>query len=293
MSLHHPVLLQSVVDALNLAPGSIYVDATYGRGGHAQQVMALHPDLAQAWWFDRDPEAIAHAEKEKSSRVHVIHDSFANLNRYLAAESVDAVLFDLGVSSPQLDTPERGFSFRFSSDLDMRFDPNQGEPVHAWLNRAAEQEIADVLFWYGEERMARKIARAIVQKREEAPWRAASSLAEMIAAMFPAKPGSIHPATRTFQALRLYVNQELEHLESGFLAAAEILKPQGRLVVISFQGIETRMLKAMMRHEPMLEKGKTTSSVFRVIKKRVPDAWEQRVNPRARSAQMMVLEKKA
>jgi len=243
---HFPVMLPQVLEGLRVRPGGTYLDGTLGRGGHAQAVLEKLGPEGRLLLMDKDPEAIASAEQRfgADERVALRRGSFAALAQWQETErGLDGVLFDLGVSSPQLDVAERGFSFRNDGPLDMRMDPDSGESAAEWLARASEAEIAEVLWTHGEERMSRRIARTIVSRRDENPITRTTELAELIASVVPRGDGKIHPATRSFQAIRIHVNRELADLEAGLAAAYQRLRPGGRLVVISFHSLEDRIVK--------------------------------------------------
>jgi 16S rRNA (cytosine1402-N4)-methyltransferase len=248
---HVPVLLTEALEGLDVRADGAYVDATYGRGGHAQALLARLGSGGSLVVVDRDPQAVASAERELGDdpRVRIEHATFDRIHALLGARRVQGVLFDLGVSSPQLDDPSRGFSFLRDGPLDMRMDPTSGESASAFLARADEREIGDVIAEYGEERFARKIARSIVAARGQAPVDTTARLADVVAASIPARtrePGK-HPATRTFQALRIHVNRELELLDRALEGALESLEVGGRLAVISFHSLEDRRVKRFVR----------------------------------------------
>ncbi len=306
---HAPVLLGEAVQALAIKPGGKYVDATFGRGGHSRQLLNFLGEDGGLLAIDRDPAAVAEARERfgGDSRFHVCQGLFsamADLVREAWGPSteVDGILMDLGVSSPQLDDPSRGFSFMRDGPLDMRMDPDSGMSAADWLARAKEQDIAKVLKEYGEERFARRIARAIVAAREEAPVATTSRLAEIVAAACPTREPGKHPATRTFQALRIRVNRELEILGDALRVAMDILAPGGRLVVISFHSLEDRIVKQFMRGEATggelpRRLPVTDAQVprrLRLVGKAIrPGAAEVAANPRSRSAVMRVAEKVA
>ena len=301
---HLPVMWAQVMDGLQVRRDGRYLDGTFGRGGHARGVLdRLGPD-GRLLVMDKDPEAIAtaHALFGADGRVAVRRGSFAGMAQWdEAATGLDGVLLDLGVSSPQLDVAERGFSFGKDGPLDMRMDPESGESAAQWLARADEREIADVLWTYGEEKMSRRIARAIVARRAEAPIERTAQLAELIASVMPRGDGKIHPATRSFQAIRIYINRELEDLEAGLDAALSVLKPGARLAVISFHSLEDRIVKQFIaRHakappgnrrmpapEAFVPTLRDVSGALRATAQEVAD------NPRARSAVLRVAEKLA
>src|SRR5690554_3665871 len=304
---HRSVLLDSAVDYMVSDPDGSYVDATFGRGGHSQLVLGCLGTSGQLLGIDKDPEAILVAEKlaEADSRFKYFHGSFAELGRAVSEagwEQVDGVLMDLGVSSPQLDDASRGFSFMRDGPLDMRMNPLQSPSAAEWLASAEEQEIADVVFRYGEERFSRRIARLIVERRQETPIETTFQLAELVSAAIPKKEKHKHPATRTFQAVRIFINRELEDLETGLKSAVDRLAPGGRLVVISFHSLEDRLVKRFMRDlakGPKIPRGVPVTadqeqSGFRLVGK-ASKANEQEIeeNVRARSAVMRVLERVA
>ena len=290
------------MEGLQVHSDGRYLDGTFGRGGHARGVLDQLGAGGRLLLMDKDPEAIAEAGRTFGTdpRVAIRRGSFADLGRWdLAREGLDGVLFDLGVSSPQLDVAERGFSFAKDGPLDMRMDPDAGESASQWLMRADEREIADVLFTYGEERQSRKIARTIVQRRAAQPLERTAQLADLIASVMPRGDSKIHPATRSFQAIRIFINRELADLEAGLDAAHACLKPGGRLAVISFHSLEDRIVKQFIaRHA----KAPPTNRRMPVVAEFVPtlrmigdatkaDAAELATNPRARSAVLRVAEK--
>jgi len=296
-----PVLFAQVLDGLQVIENGIYLDGTFGRGGHARGVLHELGPGGRLLVMDKDPEAIAVAEHAfgDDARVGIRRGSFADLGQWDAAVALDGVLFDLGVSSPQLDVAERGFSFGKDGPLDMRMDPDAGESAAQWLARADERAIADVLWTYGEERQSRRIARAIVARRAEQPLTRTAQLADLIASVMPRGDSKTHPATRSFQAIRIHINRELADLETGLDAALAALKPGGRLAVISFHSLEDRIVKQFMqRHAkaPPSNRRLPEAAAF------VPtlrlhggaikaEADELAVNPRARSAVLRVAEK--
>lgn len=299
---HLPVLYAQVLAGLRVRADGIYLDGTFGRGGHAAGVLSQLGDDGRLLVMDKDPTAIAeaHARFDGDARVAIHHGSFAELGHWDAVSAgLDGVLFDLGVSSPQLDVAERGFSFGKDGPLDMRMDDSRGPSAADWLNAADEREIADVLWTHGEERMSRRIARAIVARRAEAPITRTLELAGLIASVMPRGKDGIHPATRSFQAIRIHINRELEDLEAGLAAAHEALKPEGRLAVISFHSLEDRIVKRFMAAKakaPPTDRRLPQQAEFRPTLKLVGgaikgDDAEVRANPRARSAVLRVAEK--
>jgi len=300
---HVPVLLAETLEGLRVIADGTYLDGTYGRGGHARAVLAKLGPHGRLLLMDRDPEAIAGADREfgRDPRVAIRHASFAELADWEeTAGGLDGVLFDLGVSSPQLDDPARGFSFQADGPLDMRMDPTRGTPAAEWLAGAGEAEIADVLWQWGEERMSRRIARAIVTARAAHPLTTTSQLADLVAQTIGHRERNKHPATRTFQALRIYVNDELAALERGLEAAASRLKPNGRLAVISFHSLEDRLVKRFIRGEeaPRVRRGlpqpeRAPSALVAVGKAVFASETEIAANPRARSAVLRVAERRS
>lgn len=305
---HVPVLLEEALQALKVRKDGIYIDATCGRGGHTRAILErLGPD-GRVLALDRDPEAVAGAQKlfAADPRVRVRHAPFSRLHELLAHEELrgraDGVLFDLGVSSPQLDEASRGFSFLREGPLDMRMDPTTGERAADWIRRAPEAEIARVLRAYGEERYAKRIARAIARERDQSPIATTVRLAEIVARAMPARAPGQHPATRSFQAIRIFLNRELEELASALPQAVAALAPGGRLAVISFHSLEDRIVKHFLRAEakgrepppglPLRTSEIETRARLRVIGKPVrPGEAEVRRNPRARSAVLRVAER--
>ena len=301
---HVPVLYAQVLDALAVRPDGRYLDGTFGRGGHARGVLDRLGPEGRLLVMDKDPEAIAVAERELSAdaRVAIRQDSFARMAQWDAAsEGLDGVFLDLGVSSPQLDQADRGFSFQHDGPLDMRMDPTAGESVAEFLARADDKDIADVLWQYGEERMSRRIARAIVARRVERPLTTTAELADLIAATIGRREKGKHPATRSFQGLRIHVNRELDDLRDGLDAALRCLRVGGRLVVISFHSLEDRIVKQFIAgHAQAPAANRRLPELVGFVPKlrsigRAITASEQELadNPRARSAVMRVAEKLA
>lgn len=305
-NIHRPVLLAEAVTAMISGPSiqpnsAVLIDGTFGRGGHTQALLDALGQDSKLIAFDKDPEAIAKAQSLCDPRLQIIHSSFANIEQHIQKASVDAVLLDLGISSPQIDTPERGFSFRFEGPLDMRMDTTRGISAQEWLSSAAVEEIAQVIKTFGEERFATSIARAIVKQREEGrPVQTTKGLAELIASVVKTREPGQDPATRTFQAIRIFINEELSDLEKGLTAALKVLKVGGRLVVISFHSLEDRIVKQFMqahavvhipRELPIRAKDLPQGDL-EIIARIKPSSIEINQNPRARSAVMRVAQKR-
>jgi 16S rRNA (cytosine1402-N4)-methyltransferase len=300
---HLPVLYTQVLDGLQVIENGIYLDGTFGRGGHARGVLQRLGAGGRLLVMDKDPDAIAVAEQSfgDDARVSIHRGSFATLAACAAADTLDGVLFDLGVSSPQLDVAARGFSFGKDGPLDMRMDPESGESAAQWLARAEEREIADVLWTYGEEKQSRRIARAIVARRAEQPLQRTAQLADLIASVMPRGKDKIHPATRSFQAIRIHINRELADLECGLDAALAALKPGGRLAVISFHSLEDRIVKQFInRHAKAPPSNRRLPQAQDFVPQLQAlggaikaDDDELAGNPRARSAVLRVAEKLA
>lgn len=253
---HISVLLHESIDGLALKPDGIYVDGTFGRGGHTREILRRLGENGRLYSIDRDPQAIEEAGKIDDPRFNIIHGPFSGIRQYMEARGlsgkIDGVLLDLGVSSPQLDDPERGFSFMRDGPLDMRMDPTSGIPASQWLAEADADDIAWVLKEFGEERFAKRIARAIVAHREDGtkePLARTLQLANLIASVSPSRDRKKHPATRCFQAIRIYINSELEEIETAMQGALEVLAPGGRLSIISFHSLEDRLVKRFIRKQ--------------------------------------------
>ncbi|MBI2508499.1 MAG: 16S rRNA (cytosine(1402)-N(4))-methyltransferase RsmH, partial [Betaproteobacteria bacterium] len=243
---HTAVLPQQAVDGLNVRADGIYVDCTYGRGGHSRLILSRLGAAGRLVALDRDPAAVAAAKEVGDGRFSIMHGTFSRLGALLARTGVgrvDGILLDLGVSSPQLDDPQRGFSFRSDAPLDMRMDTSGGITAAQWLARAGERELREVIRTYGEERFAKQIAAAIVAARARGPVDSTRQLAALVAEAIPAREPRQEPATRTFQAVRIHINQELEELSLVLPQCVELLAPAGRLVVISFHSLEDRIVK--------------------------------------------------
>ena len=290
---HTTVMLGEAVEALVHDPAGCYVDGTFGRGGHTRAILGQLNEQGRVIAFDKDPEAVAHANAIDDSRFSIRHDSFTGMEE-LPAHSVDGVLLDLGVSSPQIDNPARGFSFRFEGPLDMRMDPTRGESVAEWLAHAETDQIAEVIRDYGEERFAQQIAKAIVARRQErGPVAGTAELAQLVAGAVKTREPGQDPATRTFQALRIFINAELEELQQTLKATLRLLKPGGRLVVISFHSLEDRIVKQfMVQHSREVFDRRMPAAFARApapmrltdVTRLRPTSEEVRDNPRSRSA---------
>ena len=281
------------------APAGQWVDATFGRGGHSRHLLGQLGDAARLLVFDKDPEAIAQAQAlaAQDGRVEVRHAGFREVAD-LPPASVDGLLMDLGISSPQIDTPERGFSFRFDGPLDMRMDPSRGMSVADWLAEAEVQAITDVIRDYGEERFAYSIAKAIVaQRQEQGPLQTTTELANLVARVVKTREGGQHPATRTFQALRIFINAELQELQEALEASLHILKPGGHLVVISFHSLEDRIVKQFItqhskeQYDRRMPLAAPQPMLLKALQRIKPSAAEVAANPRARSAVMRVAQR--
>ena len=299
---HVTVMLHEAVEALAIKPEGVYVDGTFGRGGHSRLILSQLGEHGQLWVFDKDPRAIATARElaAQDARVRVVHDSFKTMSEYLLANSVDGVLLDLGVSSPQIDQAERGFSFRQDGPLDMRMDNTRGLSAAQWLQQVSEAELVRVIKEYGEERFAKPIAKAIVARREQKPFERTLDLANVVAGQVRGYEKGQNPATRTFQAIRIAVNDELGDLSAVLEAVLGLLKPQGRLAVISFHSLEDRPVKQFIakhsQHSKDLAKMPLTQAqlpklLLTDLGRQKPSAIETAQNPHARSAVLRVAQK--
>ena len=305
---HVTVLLHEAVDALAVKPDGVYVDGTFGRGGHSRLILSKLGTNGRLVVFDKDPQAIAVARQlaEADKRVQVVHGGFSGFQvalKGLGIEAVDGALFDLGVSSPQIDDAERGFSFRYDAPLDMRMDTTRGQTAAQWLAEAGEEEIREVIRDYGEERFNSQIARAIVQQRQERPILTTGQLAQLAAQTVRTRERGQDPATRTFQAIRIFINRELEEISSVLPQAAGYLKTGGRLAVIAFHSLEDRIVKQFIRRHSrpaplpkwvMVRESERPEPPLREIgKAQRASAAETAANPRARSAVLRVAERTA
>jgi len=301
---HIPVMLNEVLSSLSLHPNGIYVDGTFGMGGYSRAI--LQQASCAVFGIDRDPQAVKLGWdlEQENSRFKMIHGRFSEMKELLQSqgiEAVDGIALDLGVSSPQLDQKERGFSFRFEGPLDMRMG-QEGATAAEIVNHYSEEQLSDIIFNYGEERYARRIARAIVKTRAEEMINTTLRLADIVRSVVPKSRDGIDPATRTFQGLRIYINRELEELSEGLEAAEALLAPGGRLVVVSFHSLEDRMVKDFFRkksqapkhvsrHLPMLPTFSHSTLKVLTAKPLQATAEEVSTNPRSRSAKLRVAEK--
>ena len=298
--IHTTVLLHEAVEALlsgHAGADGMYVDATFGRGGHTRRILSQLSDKGRLVAFDKDPDAIAEAQTVQDARFAIRHEGFCHLGE-LPAGSVDGVLMDLGVSSPQIDNPVRGFSFRFDGPLDMRMDTTRGQSVADWLATAEVDQITEVIRDYGEERFAFQIAKALVARRQErGPISSTAELAQLVADTVKTREPGQNPATRTFQAFRIFINAELEELEQALAASLQVLAPGGRLVVISFHSLEDRIVKQFIakhakevvdRRVPFAQ---PQAMRLRALQRIKPSETEVAGNPRSRSAIMRVAER--
>lgn len=308
---HKPVLLDEVIEALNIRADGFYIDGTFGRGGHSREIFKRLGPKGRLLAFDKDPDAIMSVDNDliQDDRFEIIKGSFTMLmqhvHRHEVAAQVAGVLFDFGVSSPQLNDAARGFSFRFDAPLDMRMNPTEGQSVAQWLASASETDIANVIYEYGEERASRRIAKAIVNARCEYPIETTSQLEALVFKAAPPrknakKHGDVHPATRTFQALRIFINRELDEIKEVLPQAVDVLCPHGRLAAISFHSLEDRIVKRFMRDQ-------STPKVYPPELPIMPDASDVKLklvgkpvraskaetdqNPRARSATLRIAER--
>lgn len=303
---HQPVLLEEALVALAVKPDGFYVDATYGRGGHSSALLTQLGENGRLLAIDQDPEAITAADKRfgNDARFEIVHGNFESLGDIVAShgmkQKVDGILLDIGVSSPQLDDASRGFSFLKPGKLDMRMNPEAGQSAAQWLATVEEHELITVLRRYGEERFAKRIGHAIVEARANTEINDTVQLADLISAAVPKKEKHKHPATRSFQAIRIFVNRELEVLERTLQSAVDVLAIGGRLVVISFHSLEDRIVKRFMRdlaRGPQMPKDlpvmqKDIAQPFRLVSRAVkPTEKEIAANPRARSSVLRVLER--
>jgi 16S rRNA (cytosine1402-N4)-methyltransferase len=304
---HVSVLMQETLDALDIDPNGTYIDGTFGRGGHSGQILARLSEQGRLQAIDQDPQAIAAAEKfANDHRFAIAHTRFSNMLS-VAEEAnllgkVDGILLDIGVSSPQLDDADRGFSFMKDGPLDMRMDPTSGRSAAQWLAEAELEDITFVIKKYGEEKFGRRIAHKIIETRDQTPILTTKQLADLVDEAVPVKDKHKHPATRTFQAIRIYINSELEEIQTALQASLDVLKPGGRLVVISFHSLEDRIVKQFIKKQSkgvafprglpltdaQLKQNLTLKAVGKAIK---PSDEEINDNPRSRSSVLRVAQK--
>ena len=292
-----PVLLHEMLDLMRVMPHGTYVDATFGRGGHSRALLSGLAADGHLFVFDRDPDALRSAYElaAQDRRVTVVDAPFSHLDA-CGSRAIDGILFDVGISSPQVDDPTRGFSFRHDGPLDMRMDPRAPGTAADWINTAEERELADVLWRYGDERRSRQIARRIVEARRRAPLLTTIALADVVRACFPYKGGRIDAATRTFQALRIFINDEIGELERALEQALALLAVGGRLLVIAFHSLEDRLVKRRFRDLDQATRDnleRDDHRRFRLLARKAvqASAAETALNPRARSARLRALER--
>lgn len=305
---HHPVLLAEVIEGFSLKKEGIYLDATFGRGGHSREILNQLGPHGRLLAMDKDHEALAWANQyfSQDKRFSIYHGSFAEITSFLGRENLfgklDGILFDLGVSSPQLDNAERGFSFQHNGKLDMRMDVSKGESAATWIAKVSEEELAKILWEYGEERFSRRIARAIVMARQHSPITTTQQLADIVKTAHPAWEKTKHPATRSFQAIRILVNNELKDLQEGLNQALASLKIGGRLLVISFHSLEDRIVKQFIQHHERgdnfparmpVKQNEFLPRIKRLGRAIHPTAQEILSNQRARSAVLRIAEKQS
>ncbi|MGE4352311.1 MAG: 16S rRNA (cytosine(1402)-N(4))-methyltransferase RsmH [Bdellovibrionales bacterium] len=304
---HIPVMLREVIDALAPREGGIYIDGTFGRGGYSRAILEAN-STTRVIGIDRDPDAIQAGQKmvtDFAPRLQLLHGAFGTMRELVGPDyenGIDGITFDLGVSSPQLDQAGRGFSFQEDGPLDMRMS-REGDSAADVIRTASETELADIFYTYGEERFSRRVARKIVEERQKTPIITTQKLADLIRSVVPRSKDGVDPATRSFQGLRIAVNDEMGELERGLAAATALLKPEGRLAVVSFHSLEDRCVKAFLRansgsaphesrHFPVLE-AKAVKPTFHLLtrKPQVPSATEIEANPRSRSARLRVAQR--
>jgi 16S rRNA (cytosine1402-N4)-methyltransferase len=295
--LHFPVLLEESVDFLVNKKEGTYIDCTYGRGGHTKKILETISSNSQLTSFDKDSDAIEHANNIKNTNFKIIQDSFSNINKYFSKDSVDGILYDLGTCSTHFDDASRGFSFRHNGPLDMRFDTKKGKPLADWINQATENDIKEVLYKYGDEKHAKLISRNIVEYRNQNTLNSTLQLANLIQDIYPDKRNKIHPATKSFQAFRIHLNDELTELSKSLVHAKSLLKKNGIVVVISFHSLEDNIVKnffkAEIKNYPKdIPINNEEFKEFECIAKKVkPSAKEIELNKRSRSAIMRVFKK--
>ena len=294
---HFPVLLEESVDFLVNKKEGTYIDCTYGRGGHTQKILETISSNSQLTSFDKDSDAIEHANNIQNTNFKIIQDSFSNINKYFSKDSVDGILYDLGTCSTHFDDASRGFSFRHNGPLDMRFDTKKGKPLKDWINKATENDIKEVLYKYGDEKHAKLISRNIVEYRNQNTLDSTLQLAKLIRDIYPDRKNKIHPATKSFQAFRIHLDDELTELSDSLIHAKSLLKKNGIVVVISFHSLEDNIVKnffkAEIKNYPKdIPINNEEFKEFECIAKKVrPSAKEIELNKRSRSAIMRVFKK--
>jgi len=296
--LHVPVLLEDSIEYLVQNINGCYVDCTFGRGGHTKSILEKISINASLSSFDKDPEAVKYAKKNTKKNFRIIHDSFCNIDKYFEQSSVDGIIYDLGTCSTHLDNPDRGFSFKKDGPLDMRFDNTKGQMLSEWINTAPKEDIMNILYNFGDEKHAKLISRAIDTARKENLILRTSQLGELIKKIYPEKNTKNHPATKSFQAFRIYINNELREFEESLLAAAKIIKSKGIIVTIAFHSLEDNIIKNFFR--PSIKSfpkdipiNNEKTEEFKCLAKKIrPEKEEIYENPRSRSAIMRVFQKK-
>ena len=295
--LHFPVLLEESIDFLIHDIDGHYIDCTFGRGGHSKLILEKISSNGFLTAFDKDPDSVSYASNINKSNFKIVHDSFKNLEKYMSEEAIGGIIYDLGTCSTHFDDPTRGFSFNKDGPLDMRFDNSKGNPLSKWINKAREKEITEVLFKFGNERYAKLIANEICKKRIEEPILRTIELANLIEKIYPNKKQNIHPATRSFQALRIFHNSELEDLKMSLDVAKKIIKKKGLIVTIAFHSLEDNIIKNSFKPSlKLFPKDIPINNIekkdFKCIAKKIrPSEKEVRQNTRSRSAIMRVFQK--
>ncbi len=306
---HQPVLLEEVIAGLNIKPDGVYVDATFGRGGHSLAILQRLGSNGRLIALDKDPQAVQYGEKgpmKEDTRFEIVHASFAQMEQVLSERDllnkVAGILMDLGVSSPQLDSAERGFSFLRDGPLDMRMDITQGMDAATWLNTADVADIIKILKEFGEERFAKRIATAIIRDRSERPLSTTKQLADLIAHASPVHEKHKHPATRSFQAIRIFINRELDDLKQGLKQSVDVLAVGGRLCIISFHSLEDRIVKRFIKEEAdggfvprglPIKESDLNKRLIKIGKLIIPSEDEIKHNARARSARLRIAERRS
>ena len=295
--LHIPVLLEESIDFLIQDKNGFYIDCTYGRGGHTKAILDKISSLGSLSSFDKDPQAIESAAEINSKNFKIIHDSFCNISKYYEKNTIDGIIYDLGTCSTHLDDPLRGFSFNKDGPLDMRFDNTKGQKLYEWINNAQVDEIIKILYEYGDEKHAKLISKAIKKEREKQPILKTTHLAEIIQNIYPEKRKKIHPATKTFQALRIFINDEIGEIKKSLQSAERLLKKNGIIVTIAFHSIEDNLIKNFFKaSEKSFPKDIPLNNEkiirFKILAKKIrPQNKEIANNPRSRSAIMRVFQK--